>query len=58
MKGFESVRIHSDYAGIKIGMENDISFNFIGKSSYGGFRYRRRQCDLFEKRSQINHKIL
>jgi len=37
MNGFESVRIHSDYAGIKIGMDTDLSFNFIGKSSYGGF---------------------
>ena len=39
MKGLESVRIHSDYVGIKIGLDDDISFNFIAKLSYGGFDY-------------------
>lgn len=39
MKGFESVRIDSDYAGIKIGLDDDVSFNFVAKLSYGGFDY-------------------
>ena len=39
MKGFESITIHSDYAGIKIGLDDDVSFNFIAKLSYGGFNY-------------------
>jgi len=37
MKGFESVKINSDYTGIKIGLDNDISFKFIAKLSYAGF---------------------
>jgi len=39
MKGFESIRIHSDYVGIKIGLDDDVSFNFTAKLSYGGFDY-------------------
>jgi hypothetical protein len=39
MKGFESIRIHSDYAGIKIGLDDDVSFNFTAKMSYGGFDF-------------------
>lgn len=37
MKGFKSVMINTDYVSIKIGMDADIAFDFIGKSSYGGF---------------------
>jgi len=39
MKGFESIRIHSDYVGIKIGLDDDVAFNFTAKLSYGGFDY-------------------
>lgn len=39
MKGFESVDIHTDYAGIKIGLDDEISFDFVAKLSYAGFDY-------------------
>ena len=39
MNGFDSVYIHSDYTGIKIGLDKEASFNFIAKLSYGGFSY-------------------
>lgn len=39
MKGFELVTIRSDYTGIKMGLEDGISFNFTAKLSYGGFDY-------------------
>lgn len=39
MKGFDSVDIHTDYAGIKIGLDDDIAFNFMAKLSYAGFDY-------------------
>lgn len=37
MKGFEKVYIHSDYTGVKIGLDQEASFNFTAKLSYGGF---------------------
>jgi hypothetical protein len=39
MKGFESVSIHTDYAKIKIGLDQDVSFNFTAKLSYTGFDF-------------------
>ncbi len=39
MKGFELVSVRSDYTGIKMGLEDGISFNFTAKLSYGGFDY-------------------
>ena len=39
MNGFDSVKIVSDYTGIKIGLEDGISFDFIAKLSYAGFSY-------------------
>ena len=36
---FQSVDIHTDYAGIKIGLEDDISFDFMANLSYAGFDY-------------------
>lgn len=38
-KGFDLIDINSDYAGIKIGLDGDISFDFVTKLSYGGFDY-------------------
>lgn len=56
MKGFSNVRIHSDYAGIKIGMDSDISFNFIGKSSYGGFDIEGENVTYLKKVVKSNSK--
>jgi hypothetical protein len=39
MKGFELVSVRSDYTGIKMGLEDGISFDFTAKLSYGGFDY-------------------
>ena len=39
MKGFDRVKIVSDYTGIKIGLEDGISFDFIARLSYAGFSY-------------------
>ena len=39
MKGFERLSIETDYATIKIGLDKDVSFNFIAKLSYAGFDY-------------------
>ena len=39
MKGFKMIDVHSDYAGIKIGLDKDISFDFVAKLSYGDFDY-------------------
>ncbi len=39
MKGFEQVTVRSDYTGVKMGLEEGISFNFTAKLSYGGFDY-------------------
>jgi len=51
MKGFESVTVHSDYARIKIGLDNDISFNFKIKLSYGGL-------DIDNDNVNYNKKII
>ena len=37
MKGFEQVNVKSDYTGIKMGLEEGISFDFRVKLGYGGF---------------------
>jgi len=39
MKGFDRLKIVSDYTGIKIGLEKGISFNFIAKLGYADFSY-------------------
>lgn len=56
MKGFENVSIHSDYAGVKIGMDKDISFNFTGKSSYGGFDIEGEDVTYLKKVVKSNSK--
>ncbi|MCA0932122.1 hypothetical protein LCM02_06640 [Lutimonas saemankumensis] len=39
MKGFRELYVHSDYAGIKVGLDDDIAFDFKVELSYGGFDY-------------------
>lgn len=49
MKGFESVIIHTDYTQIKIGLDNDISFNFKAKLSYAGFDIDNKNVNYIKK---------
>jgi hypothetical protein len=37
MKGFDNVKINSDYTGVKIGIDPEASFDFEVTLSYGGF---------------------
>ena len=39
MKEFENISIESDYASIKIGLDADISFNFIANLGYADFSF-------------------
>lgn len=39
MKGFEMVSVRSDYTGVKMGLEDGISFDFAIKLGYGGFNF-------------------
>jgi hypothetical protein len=39
MKGFDLVSINSDYTGVKIGLEEGVSFNFTVRLGYGGFDF-------------------
>lgn len=50
MKGFESVVINSEYAGIKIGLEPGINFNFTVEVQYAGFK---RDKDLVDMHKSI-----
>ena len=36
IKGAKSINIDTDYAGVKLGFDNEMSFNFDIKTSYGG----------------------
>jgi len=49
INGFERVKIVSDYTGIKIGLENGISFNFIVKLGYAGFSYNEENITLIKQ---------
>lgn len=49
MKGFDSIDIHTDYAGIKIGLDSDVSFDFIAKLSYAGFDYDEQNITYLKK---------
>ncbi len=48
-KDFDSVAIDSDYTGIKIGLEPEITFNFIVKVGYGGFTYDEDKATFLKK---------
>lgn len=39
VKGFKTVSVTSDYAGMKIGLGSEVSFDFNVELSYGGFKY-------------------
>ena len=48
-KGFESVNITAEYAGIRIGVEPGISFNFDIALQYASFRYNKDKVDMFKR---------
>ncbi len=56
MNGFESVKVTSDYTGIKIGLEDGISFNFIARLSYGGFSYDDENITYIKRIEKSNSK--
>lgn len=39
VKGFKTLSVTSDYAGMKIGLGSEVSFDFDVELSYGGFTY-------------------
>lgn len=48
-KGFESVNITAEYAGIRIGVEPGISFNFDIDLQYASFKYDKDKVDMFKR---------
>jgi hypothetical protein len=56
MKGFERVSVRSDYTGIKMGLEDGISFNFTAKLSYGGFDYDGQDINYIKKVEKSSSK--
>ena len=47
-KGFESVYIDSEHAGIKIGTSSDNNFNFVVDLQYGGFKRNNSNIEMFK----------
>lgn len=39
MTGFKELYVHSEYAGIKVGLDKSVAFDFKVELSYGGFDY-------------------
>ncbi|WP_397446179.1 hypothetical protein [Polaribacter sp. R77954] len=55
-KDFENVLIDGQYAGIKIGVDEDAVFNFILDLQYAGFRYDDNKVEFSKKISKNNKK--
>ena len=47
-KGFESVYINSEYAGIKIGTSPDNNFNFVIDLQFAGFKRNDNNIEMFK----------
>ena len=56
MKDFDLVSVSSDYTGIKMGVEEGISFNFSTKLSYGGFDYDGDNINYIKKVEKSSSK--
>ena len=54
--GFDKVDISSEYTGIKIGVENGISFNFEIDLQYGSFKRDNNKVDLYKSISKSTKK--
>ena len=48
-KGFESVNINAEYAGIRIGVEPGTSFKFDIALQYASFRYDKDKVDMYKR---------
>ena len=46
--GFESVDIDSEYAGIKIGLDEGSNFNFVVDLQYAGFKRNDSNIEMFK----------
>lgn len=55
-KGFENVTISGQYAGIKIGIESNVVFNFVLDLQYASFRRDDRNVELFKSISKSTEK--
>lgn len=55
-QGFESVVINSEYAGIKIGTEPGIDFNFTIELQYAGFSRDKNNSELFKSIEKSSKK--
>jgi hypothetical protein len=55
-KGFESVVVNGQYAGIKIGVDEDAIFNFELDLQYAGFKYDDERIEFFKKISKNSKK--
>lgn len=55
-KGFERVSIDGEYAGIKIGVDEDAVFDFELDLQYAGFRYDDYKMEFYKKISKSTKK--
>ncbi|CAM1343606.1 hypothetical protein [Tenacibaculum amylolyticum] len=55
-KGFESVSIDSNYAGVKIGTSSDNSFSFTVNLSYASFNYPSDYIEMFKSIKKTTSK--
>lgn len=55
-KDFKSVKITSDYAGIRIGLDTRANCNIIAKLSYGGFSYEDDNFTFNKKQVKSSNK--
>lgn len=51
-RGFESVRIDSEYAGVRIGIEEGATFDFEIDLQYAGFSRNNENIDMYKKISK------
>ena len=55
-KGFESVIVDGQYAGIKIGVDENITFDFELDLQYAGFKYNAERMEFYKKISKNTKK--
>lgn len=56
VKGFENVDIDAQYAGVKIGLDDDVAFDFVIDLQYAGFKYDKDKMEFFKKISKTTKK--
>ena len=55
-KGFEKVDIDGQYAGIRIGLDTDVSFDFVIDLQYAGFKRDNDKIEFFKSISKTTKK--